>query len=76
MNKGVRGTGLYILAGLLLILLIFTLRDSFNGRSDITSRELKAMLDDGKVRNTGFEPDCDIKEGLARTMRILAGVLQ
>ena len=49
MNKGVRGTGLYILAGLLLILLIFTLRDSFNGRSDITSRELKAMLDDGKV---------------------------
>ena len=49
MNKGVRGTGLYILAGLLLILLIFTLRDSFNGRSDITSRELKTMLENGKV---------------------------
>lgn len=47
--KGTRGTSLYILAGLLLILLIFTLRDSFNGRSDITSRELKTMLEDGKV---------------------------
>ena len=38
-----------MLVGLLLILLIFTLRDSFNGRSDITSRELKTMLEDGKV---------------------------
>ena len=49
MSKGTRGTGLYILVGLLLILLIFTLRDSFNGRSDITSRELKSMLDSGRV---------------------------
>ena len=49
MNKEVRGTGLYILVGLVLILLIFTLRDSFNGRSDITSRELKTMMEDGKV---------------------------
>ncbi len=35
--------------GILLILLIFTLRDSFNGRSDITERDLKTMLEDGKV---------------------------
>ncbi len=49
MNKGTRATGLYLVAGLLLILLIFTLRDSFNGRSDITSRQLKAMLEAGKV---------------------------
>ncbi len=40
------------------------------------SKATKAMLDDGKVRNTGFEPDCDLTEGLARTLRILAGVLQ
>ncbi|MBP3872757.1 MAG: AAA family ATPase, partial [Lachnospiraceae bacterium] len=38
-----------MILGLLLILLIFTLRDSFNGRSDITSRELKSMLENGKV---------------------------
>ncbi len=49
MNKGTRATGLYMILGLLLILLIFTLRDSFNGRSDITSRELKSMLENGKV---------------------------
>ncbi len=49
MNKATRGTGFYLLLGMLLILLIFTLRDSFNGRSDITERELKSMLEDGKV---------------------------
>lgn len=49
MNRGIKGTSLYILAGMLLILLIFTLRDSFNGRSDITSRELKNMLEEGRV---------------------------
>ena len=49
MNKGMRGTGLYLIVGILLILLIFTLRDSFNGRSDITSRQLETMLKDGKV---------------------------
>ena len=49
MNKGARGTGLYIMLGLLLILLIFALRDSFNGRSDITTKELESMLEDGQV---------------------------
>ncbi len=49
MNKGTRGTGLYLIVGMLLILLIFTLRDSFNGRSDITSRQLETMLKEGKV---------------------------
>ena len=49
MSKQTRGTGLYILLGLLLILLIFALRDSFNGRSDTTTRELKSMLEDGQV---------------------------
>ena len=49
MNKGARGTGLYIMLGLLLILLIFALRDSFNGRSDITTKELESMLADGSV---------------------------
>ena len=49
MSKQTRGTGLYILLGLLLILLIFALRDSFNGRSDITTRELKSMLEKGEV---------------------------
>jgi len=49
LNKGARGTGLYIMLGLLLILLIFALRDSFNGRSDITTKELESMLEDGSV---------------------------
>ncbi len=37
------------MVAILVILLIFTLRDSFNGRSDITMRELKTMLEDNKV---------------------------
>ncbi len=49
MNKATRGTGFYLLLGVLVILLIFTLRDSFNGRSDITERELKSMLEKGQV---------------------------
>ncbi|MBQ4177834.1 MAG: ATP-dependent zinc metalloprotease FtsH [Lachnospiraceae bacterium] len=34
---------------MLCIFLIFALRDSFNGRSDITERELTAMLEKGQV---------------------------
>ena len=35
--------------GLLCIFLIFALRDSFNGRSDITEKELTSMLEKGQV---------------------------
>ncbi len=49
MNKTTRSTGFYIVLGLLCIFLIFALRDSFNGRSDITERELTAMLEKGQV---------------------------
>ena len=45
MNKTARSTGFYILLGLLCIFLIFALRDSFNGRSDITEKELTSMLE-------------------------------
>lgn len=49
MNKTTRSTGFYIVLGLLCIFLIFALRDSFNGRSDITERELTSMLEKGQV---------------------------
>ena len=49
MNKTTRGTGFYLLLGLLCVFLIFTLRDSFNGRSDITERQLADMLEKGTV---------------------------
>ena len=49
MNKTARSTGFYILLGLLCIFLIFALRDSFNGRSDITEKELTSMLEKGQV---------------------------
>ena len=49
MNKTTRSTGFYILLGLLCIFLIFALRDSFNGRSDITEKELTSMLEKGQV---------------------------
>ena len=49
MNRTTRSTGFYILLGMLCIFLIFALRDSFNGRSDITERELTAMLEKGRV---------------------------
>ena len=49
MNKTTRSTGFYVVLGLLCIFLIFALRDSFNGRSDITERELTTMLEKGQV---------------------------
>ena len=49
MNKSARSTGFYIVLGLLCIFLIFALRDSFNGRSDITEKELVSMLEKGHV---------------------------
>ena len=49
MNRTTRSTGFYILLGMLCLFLIFALRDSFNGRSDITERELTAMLEKGQV---------------------------
>ena len=49
MNKTARSTGFYILLGLLCIFLIFALRDSFNGRSDLTETELTSMLEKGQV---------------------------
>ncbi len=49
MNKSTRGTGFYLLLGLICIFLIFALRDSFNGRSDITQARLVSMLDKGEV---------------------------
>ena len=48
MNRTTRSTGFYILLGMLCLFLIFALRDSFNGRSDITERELTAMLEKGQ----------------------------
>ncbi len=48
-NRTNKGTGFYILLGVLLIFMIFALRDSFNGRSDLTERELTKMLEKGQV---------------------------
>ena len=49
MNKTSRGTGFYLLLGMICIFLIFALRDSFNGRSDITQARLVHMLEKGEV---------------------------
>ncbi len=49
MNKTSRGTGFYLLLGMICIFLIFALRDSFNGRSDITQARLVHMLENGEV---------------------------
>ena len=49
MNRTTRSTGFYILLGMLCLFLICALRASFNGRSDITERELTAMLEKGQV---------------------------
>ena len=40
------------------------------------SKATKAMLDDTKIRTTGYEPVYDIKTGLNRTMKILGEVLE
>lgn len=40
------------------------------------SKATKALLDDTKIRNTGFFPQYDIKNGLGRTLQILNEVLR
>ena len=49
MNRTTRGTGFYILLGLICIFVIFAFRDGFNGRSDLTMKEMERMLKKGIV---------------------------
>ena len=63
MNKTARSTGFYILLGLLCIFLIFALRDSFNGRSDITEKELTSMLEKGQVSKVEIVQNEEVPTG-------------
>ena len=49
MNKNSRGATFYLLLGLLFLFLVYALRGSFAGRSDITYRELTNLLKKGEV---------------------------
>jgi len=63
LNKTARSTGFYILLGLLCIFLIFALRDSFNGRSDITEKELTSMLEKGQVSKVEIVQNEEVPTG-------------
>lgn len=49
MNKNTRGFGFYLLAGLMFVMLVFSLKNSFMNRSDITYREFQKMLEENQV---------------------------
>ncbi|MDO5345081.1 MAG: ATP-dependent zinc metalloprotease FtsH [Lachnospiraceae bacterium] len=49
MNKNARGIGFYLLLGIMFILLVFSLRESFDSRSTCTYRDFKEMLAEGQV---------------------------
>ena len=66
MNKSSRGTGLYLILGILCIFLIFTLRDSFNGRGDLTRKELTALLEAGKVSKVEILQNEEVPTGSLR----------
>lgn len=63
MNKVSRGTGFYLLLGAVCIFLIFALRDSFNGRSDITEKELTRMLGKGQVSKVNIIQNEEVPTG-------------
>ncbi len=63
MNKNSRSVSFYILLGLILIFLIFALRDRFNGRSDITEQKLYQMLDDGRVSEVEIVQNEEVPTG-------------
>ncbi len=49
MNKNTRGFGFYLLAGLMFVMLVFSLKNSFMNRSDITYKEFQKMLEENQV---------------------------
>jgi len=49
LNKNTRGFGFYLLAGLMFVMLVFSLKNSFMNRSDITYREFQKMLEENQV---------------------------
>jgi len=63
LNKVSRGTGFYLLLGAVCIFLIFALRDSFNGRSDITEKELTRMLGKGQVSKVNIIQNEEVPTG-------------
>jgi len=52
--------------GLICIFLIFALRDSFNGRSDITRQELVSMLEKGSVSKVEIVQNEEVPTGTLR----------
>ena len=49
MNKNARGIGFYLLLGVMFLLLVFSLRESFDSRSTCTYQEFEEMLEEGQV---------------------------
>ena len=49
LNKNTRGFGFYLLAGLMFVMLVFSLKNSFMNRSDITYKEFQKMLEENQV---------------------------
>ena len=49
MNRNTRGMGIYLLAGLMFFLLVFSLRENFDTGSTCTYKEFQQMLDQNEV---------------------------
>ena len=63
MNRTTRGTGFYILLGLICIFVIFAFRDGFNGRSDLTMKEMERMLKKGIVSRVAVIQNEEVPTG-------------
>ena len=66
MNRNARGIGFYMLVGVMLILLAFSLRNSFSLRPDITYKEFQRRLEAGQVAAVDIQPNQEVPTGVLR----------
>ena len=66
MNRNTRGIGFYMLAGVMLVLLAFSLRNSFSVRPDITYKEFQKRLEAGQVAAVDIQPNQEVPTGVLR----------
>ena len=70
MNRNTRGIGFYMLAGVMLVLLAFSLRNSFSIRPDITYKEFQKRLEAGQIAAVEIQPNQEVPTGV---LRVTAG---
>lgn len=66
MNRNSKGMSLYLLAGLMFILLVFSLRGTFDSRSTCTYKDFQNMLENNQVAAVEIIPNQEVPTGVVQ----------